>query len=73
MPKKKTINIGFCPRCKEDLAGMMTRQVQEVVFCWLCSFDVEESAHEKRNWLKFAREYASEMVDETAAPSENAA
>jgi hypothetical protein len=70
---RKIINLGFCPRCKEDLGGMVTRRIQEVVFCHLCSFDVEESAHEKRNWLKFAREYASEMVDETAAPTEDAA
>jgi hypothetical protein len=66
LKRKKTINIGFCPRCKEDLEGMMTRQVEEVVFCHLCSFDVEESTREKRNWLKFAREWASEMAEEPA-------
>ena len=61
--KRKEINLGFCPRCKEELEGMMTRKVQEVVFCHLCSFDVEEDPHEKRNWLNFAREYKSEMAE----------
>ena len=62
--KRKEINLGFCPRCKEDLEGMMTRKVQEVVFCHLCSFDIEDESDKGKSWIRFAREYACEPREE---------
>lgn len=54
---KNPINLGFCPRCKEDLEGMMTRIVDGVTFCYLCSFDIEEDRIERQNWVRWAKEY----------------
>ena len=53
----KILDIGFCPRCKEDLEGMMTRNFKGVKFCYLCSFDLEETPSE-RHWVKWAKDYA---------------
>jgi len=57
------IDLGFCPRCKSDWP-MMTRVVDGVKFCWLCSFDVEEDKMERRRWVKWARSYAKNMMKE---------
>jgi len=58
----KVIDLGFCPRCKEDLEGMMTRVVKGVKFCWLCSFEVEENRRELNTWISWAKEYQKEMT-----------
>jgi len=52
------VDLGFCPRCKSDWP-MMTRVVYGVKFCHLCSFEVEESRHE-RHWVRWAKDYAKE-------------
>jgi hypothetical protein len=59
--EKKVIDLGLCPRCKEAFAGMMTRALSGVKFCYLCSFDLEESAREKKKWTQWAKEYQREM------------
>ncbi len=59
---KEIINLGFCPACKSDLEGMMTQTVSNVVFCHLCSFDIQEN-HEVRRWVSWAKEYKKEMLD----------
>jgi len=58
----KVVDLGFCPQCKSDLGDMMTRVVDNVKFCYLCSFDVEENRMEKRRWVKWAKEYAKNMM-----------
>jgi len=58
---KEVIDLGFCPRCKEDLVGMMTRVVKGVKFCYLCSFEVEENVTD-RQWIGWAKEYKLNMV-----------
>ena len=55
------IDLGFCPRCKEDLEGMMTRVVRGVKFCYLCSFDLEENKIELDEWVSWAKSYAKNM------------
>ena len=57
----KEIDLGFCPRCKEDFNGMMTRVVKGVKFCYLCSFDLEENNIELNQWISWAKEYAKNM------------
>ena len=62
---KKTIDLGFCPRCKSDFhegGEMMTRVVSGVKFCWLCSFEVEDDRLQRRNWVSWARDYAKNMM-----------
>ena len=62
---KKVIDLGFCPRCKSDFhegGEMMTRVVDNVKFCWLCSFDIEENRTQRRNWVRWAKEYAENMM-----------
>lgn len=63
MPKKakKPINLGFCPRCKSNFP-MMTREIDGVVFCYLCSFNIEEDRMERQNWVSWAKEYAKNMM-----------
>jgi len=51
------IDLGFCPRCKSEWP-MMTRVVDRVKFCWLCSHDIEENRIERSRWVKWAKEYA---------------
>ena len=60
--KTKIIDLGFCPRCKEDLDGMMTRVVDNVKFCYLCSFDIEEDRMQRQNWVSWAKEYKKNMM-----------
>ena len=57
----KPIDLGFCPRCKSDWP-MMTRVVDGVKFCHLCSFDVEENPSEKRRWVNWAKDYQKNMM-----------
>jgi len=57
----ETIDLGFCPRCKSDWP-MMTRVVDGVKFCYLCSHDVDENPMEKRRWVKWAKQYAKNMM-----------
>jgi len=57
------IELPFCPRCKEDLEGMMTRSFRGVLWCHLCSFDVEESPKsEQDHQVAWAKEYKKEML-----------
>lgn len=58
---KEPINLGFCPRCKEELDGMLTRVKKGVVFCYLCSFDAEEEGSVNQ-WVSWAKEYKKEMM-----------
>lgn len=57
----EVIDLGFCPRCKEDLERMMTRVKCGIKWCHLCSFDLEESPAEKGSWIRWAKEYDKEM------------
>lgn len=57
----KVIDLGFCPRCKEDLNGMMTRVKWGIKWCYLCSFDLEESPAEREGWIRWAKQYDKEM------------
>jgi len=62
---KKVVDLGFCPRCKSDFhegGEMMTRVVDGVRFCYLCSYDVEENRMERQTWVRWAREYAENMM-----------
>jgi len=61
--EEQVIRLEFCPRCKEELQGMLVRTIAGVVFCWLCSFDVEEEPMEKERWLRWARARAAEGKD----------
>lgn len=61
MKEQKIIDLGFCPRCKEDLEGMMARVVKGVKFCHLCSFEVEENVTD-RQWIRWAKEYKRNMT-----------
>ena len=61
----KQIDLGFCPRCKSDFhegGEMMTRIVDNVVFCHLCSFDIEEDRMQRKEWVSWAREYYKNMM-----------
>jgi hypothetical protein len=58
---KEPINLGFCPRCKEELNGMMTRTLKGVVFCYLCSFDAEDEGS-VRQWVVWAKDYKKNMM-----------
>ena len=60
---KKVINLGFCPRCKEELDGMMTRDLKGVTFCHLCSFDAEDEGS-VRQWVAWAKDYKKNMMPE---------
>lgn len=56
--KVKVVDLGFCPRCKEDISLMMTREIWEVKWCYLCSFDLEEAPRDEREaCIRFAKEY----------------
>ncbi len=55
------VDLGFCPRCKEDLGDMKTRVFKGVKFCWLCSFDVDEDRH-KWHWIDWAKDYKKNMM-----------
>jgi len=50
----EVIDLGFCPRCKEDWP-IMTREIDGILFCWLCSFDIEEEPMERKRWVRWAR------------------
>jgi len=60
----KIVDLGFCPRCKEDLEGMMTRIVRSVKFCYLCSFDLTDVPNdpELAQWVSWAKDYAKNMM-----------
>jgi len=58
---KREIDLGFCPRCKEDLEGMMTKIVDGVKFCHLCGCDLEENQIERHSQVQWARDYAKNM------------
>lgn len=57
---RKIIDLGFCPRCKEDLDGMMTGILGGVKFCYLCSCDLEENHIERETWIRWAKVRAKE-------------
>ena len=58
------IDLGFCPRCKEDLGGMMTRKKWGVKWCYLCAFDLEEAPKgERESCVRFAKEYKQNLQD----------
>jgi len=59
----KEIDLGFCPRCKEPLDGMMTRVVRGVKFCYLCSFDLTDEPNdpELTQWISWAKDYNKNM------------
>lgn len=61
---KKPINLGFCPRCKEPIGekGIMQRERFGVVWCYLCSFDMEENPTEREQWVDWAKEYKENMT-----------
>lgn len=62
---KKFVDLGFCPRCKSDFhkgGEMITRVVKGVLFCYLCSFEVEEDRMQLDNWVRWAEEYAKNMM-----------
>jgi len=62
MENKEIIDLGFCPRCKEDISQMMTREKWGIKWCYLCSFDLEESARpERESWIRWAKQYKEEM------------
>lgn len=64
----KIIDLGFCPRCKEDLEGMMTRVKWNIKWCWLCSFDLEEALRSERvACISFAKDYKENMMPEDGA------
>ncbi len=59
----KIIDLGFCPRCKEDITQMMTRVRWGIRWCHLCSFDLEEASKSERDaCIRFAREYKKNMM-----------
>ena len=59
----KIIDLGFCPRCKENLEGMMTREKFGIKWCHLCSFDVEENeSGDRESWIRWAKQYKEEML-----------
>ncbi len=61
----KIIDLGFCPRCKEDITQMMTRVRWGIRWCYLCSFDLEEASKgEREACIRFAREYKENMMPE---------
>ena len=60
---KKVITLKFCPRCKEDFEGMMTRIIHNVTFCYLCSFDAEDEGS-VRQWVAWAKDYKKNMMPE---------
>lgn len=58
------IDLGFCPRCKEDLEGMMDHVWQGIRWCYLCPFDLQEgTAQQRQHWIYWAKEYAREIAD----------
>jgi len=59
----KIIDLGFCPRCKEDLEGMMTGVVNNVKFCHLCACDLRENRVERDTWVRWARARAKEEAE----------
>lgn len=59
----KIIDLGFCPRCKEDIADMMTRVKWGIKWCWLCSFDLEEASRSEREaQIRWAKDYSLNMM-----------
>jgi|WetSurMetagenome_2_1015567.scaffolds.fasta_scaffold11064_10 hypothetical protein len=58
---KEPINLGFCPVCKENFDGCMTRVVRGVVFDWLCSFNAEES-YTVGQYVSWAKDYQKNMM-----------
>lgn len=57
------IDLGFCPRCKEDITNMMTRVKWGIKWCYLCSFDLEEGTRgERESWIRWAKN-RKEMED----------
>lgn len=56
----KTINFGWCPRCKSDFP-MMTKIIDGVTFCHLCGCDLQESKTERQRWVRWAKDYAKEL------------
>lgn len=58
------IDLGFCPRCKEDITSMMTRIKWGIKWCYLCSFDLEEAGpSERKSWIRWAKNRKEEMGD----------
>jgi len=71
MPKKKVIDLGWCPRCKGDFYDSdvnegdqkpgelaTTRILYGIRWCRMCSFDLEESRIQKQQWVRFAKDRA---------------
>ena len=57
------VDLGFCPRCKEPLDGMMTREKWGIKWCYLCSFDLEEAPKPERDaQIRWAKQYKEEMM-----------
>ena len=40
-----------CPLCHDDLSGAMTRKAYGILWCHLCSFDVEDMPRADREAL----------------------
>ena len=66
---KEPLNLGFCPVCKNNFDGCMTRVVSGVVFDYLCSFNIEEQ-HEVRQYVSWAKDYKKNMMldEKTVVP-----
>lgn len=61
MANAKVIRLPYCPRCLEHLDGMMTRARYGVLWCYLCSFDLEEDpASQREHYIRVAKERAEE-------------
>ena len=59
----KAIDLGFCPRCKENIANMMTREKWGIKWCYLCSFDLEEATRSDRvACIRFAKDFKKNML-----------
>jgi hypothetical protein len=63
--QKEPINLGFCPVCKENFNGCMTRVLSGVVFDYLCSFNIEEE-HSVRQHVAWAKDYQKNMMPSTS-------
>jgi len=61
--RKEVVDLGFCPRCKEDITAMMTRVAWGIKWCYLCSFDLEEAPiGERESAIRWAEQYKAEMM-----------
>jgi hypothetical protein len=60
---KETINLGFCPCCKDEFdEGSMKRTAFGVVWCYLCSFNMEEQPSWRRQNVVWAKDYKKNMM-----------